>query len=396
MTPKKAIHKAFIEAILNFSTDIEKSRKYKIDKRMTSGEKKIIQAWFCLRDSDFLEGLALAESFQSPDTFVEANRHLIRGLILNNLSKFSEAAQAINTASIGLLSYDCPVLQFVVSYNLSVIAFNLRDPRLMRIALDSLEKIGPQTSTQLHSFLDAKFSLAYLERDLEGQRLSIEAMEPFKHELPEATLMCFLLNKFEYSIQQNDYTACRNVLTEIKGKRKFHFSANYEYMRVILSALDMDQPLYFFEDRFKPFPELYKQIRFLRNLEVGLLNEAAREWAGLRELNSFLYGPDQTYLGPTCLFSLAKDKFSRHRKQAEVPETPSLEGQESKEHHVFNILKTSAGPVSKEQLFKLIYGKEPTSTQDDGRLQKLISRTRQKFGAEILSRRGTFELKSSA
>jgi hypothetical protein len=88
--------KAFYKIILDINLSPERTKKSLADKRLTNNEKKIIEAYILIRSNKNAEAVKLLDALPPSDLpFVEAQRALLTGLALNNLSHFKEAEESI-------------------------------------------------------------------------------------------------------------------------------------------------------------------------------------------------------------------------------------------------------------------------------------------------------------
>lgn len=378
-----------------FHLDQRKSKKFIEDKRMTSVEKKIHRAWFLLRDSKLDDLLDLCLELVSDDPFVESQRDLILGLCYNNRSEYSLSLKYLESALKKLQLFEAPFFEFMITYNLTIVTFNLKSKKKFDQYVQSLGELKAQTFNQEVCHLDAAFTQALWNKDLAEQEKILVQMERLKEKMSEPALMCHLFNKFQFYLQEKKYPMCRKVLEELKGSRKFHFSANYEFMKTLLDYLELDRPLYIFETKFKKYPELYHQLKVISALDASHLQEAQRFWQKLEAQNPELYQKDFFYNGDPCLFSWGLEKNQKNMK-AQNSVTVMLTTEQSKEDILLGILEAEGVPVPKEKLFRMLYGHDPLSASDDGKLQKLASRLRLKRNVEIKTKKGAFYLKKAS
>ncbi len=106
-----------------------------------------------------------------------------------------------------------------------------------------------------------------------------------------------------------------------------------------------------------------------------------------------LYGNHFMFLGDRCLFSLCLDK-QKSINQNLLCDNPKpheemiLKG--NKITKLFNIFKNLNGPITKEELFHLVWGVPAQDKEDLAKLSHAVSRLHKEFGIRLKSKRGCY------
>jgi tetratricopeptide (TPR) repeat protein len=380
---------AFIEALHAFHTDFRKTKKYLKDNRLTQVEKKILECWLMLRDRDLNEILAVIPNLVVDyDDLVSSQRNLIWGLAYNNRNEYNKALPLVQKALQEIMPYEVPRLEFNVVNTLFIVYLNLKDEHGMKSSLDHLEKISPENVKQEICLLQCQYSYnAFIGRMNEAGKI-LDMIEHLSLEMSEIQLIAHQINRFMFYAKLEDFNGCESALKNMKRFRKFQASANFIYMRLFLDHLYKNKPIYVYPRDFDGHPFLFYQIKVIQSFEAADLKEAMKYWKLLTELAPHTFKDHFEYLGDKCVFSLALDKYRSKLEQNTGP--TDIDG--NKEEVLLSILKNSKLPVRKDDLYKKIWGIELVDKADAAKLQKLVSRVRQKFGVDIQFKKECYQL----
>lgn len=381
--------KTFFTALREFHDHPQKVRKYFKDNRITQSEKKILEGWYLLRDGKSEQIVELFEKIPAQtDELVESQRNLVLGLALNNLSRFTEAAQKVESAARTLKNHDLPYYLYIAQSNLFNINLNLKNMAGMRKSLHELRAITAQNKRQEVIYLLLRMKYFSFCGKYHFANRQIALIEQKKNLMNESIVINFMTSKFMHEVRCQDLNKANRTLNEMKKFRKFHFNANFKFMRMMLDHLMAGKPLYVYQHDFDHSPMLFHQIKVIQLLEEANPAEAETHWNKLQEIQPGIYGRAFQYDGDPCLFSLC---LKRHDKKISMPHF-QMPLDMPKEKWLYTLLQEIDHPIRKEDLLKLIWGKNESDKDDLNKLKVLISRTRDKYGIEISYKKGCYQL----
>jgi len=383
---------AFIEALHAFHTDFRKTEKYLKDHRLTQVEKKILECWLMLRDRDLNKILAIMPSLHvGYDDLVSSQRNLIWGMAYNNRNEYDKALPLVQKALEEIIPYEVPRLEFNVVNTLFIVYLNLKDEHGMRSSLDHIEKLPAENVKQEICLLQCQFSYyAFIGKMNEAGKI-LDKIEDLSQEMSEIQVIAHQINRYMFYAKLEDFNGCESALQNMKRSRKFQASANFIYMRTFLDHLHKNKPIYVYQRDFDGHPFLFYQIKVIQSFEAADFKEAHKYWKLLMELAPHTYKHNFEYFGDKCVFSLALHKYRSKFEQNTGP----LDVDGNKEEVLLTILKNSKLPVRKDDLYKKIWGTELLDKGDAVKLQKLVSRVRQKSGVEIQFKKECYQLIAS-
>lgn len=209
--------------------------------------------------------------------------------------------------------------------------------------------------------------------------------------MTDAQAIGVLLDIFDFYIKQEKLDKAKTVLDQMKKYRKFHLTENYNFMKHLLSNLQLNHPLWITDDDYSKIPILFHQIKCIQKLEQSNQIDALFHWNELKKIAPLVYQDEFQYQGDRCLFSLCLQK-SLNNKSFKVDF--EVQGN-NKTELLINFLKKNPGPQSKEVLYQLLYGKELSDKSDAFKLHQLISRMRVHLdNAEVEYKQGCYQLKN--
>jgi hypothetical protein len=388
LSPTKV--KTFLEFLKIIHSEPSKARKYLLDKRLTQNEKKIIQAWYdlknCLHEKIFEE----LNGLKCENELIESQRKLIIGLAKNNQANFSESLNWLKGSLEILEKYPLKEHHFICIYNLFIVSFNLSDKNELDHSFKLLESLhaGGLNPRQELCFKQCRFNYYnFHEMFDEGQRI-LEELEGLKNEMSEAVIMSHQISKFIFYLKQENYDKCQTILKEMKEYRLFRYSPNYKFMKMALDHLDHNAPLYIYEKDFKEAKNLYHQLKTIQGLEEANLYKAKKHWEELQKENPDLYQHGFEFRGQKNLLSLCLDK---HRNVFINKTEEKIDGN-NKAQILINILMIQKKPIPKEILFLKLWGYEPKDELDDNKLRNLIYYVKKTKNIKISYRKGCYQV----
>lgn len=389
MNPKKIKVIAFIEALIAFDNDHKETQKYLKDQRLTQTEKKILECWLLLRDRDFNEILALMPKLVVDyDQLVSSQKNLIWGITHNNRNEYDQALPLIKQAYEEIQSYEVPHLEFKVIHNLFTVYFNLKNSKAMLETLQALEELPTENQKQMITCWQCRFSYHSFLGEMAKAGEVLDELENVSSAMSELQLIAHQINKFIFFAKLESFDQCEGVLQAMKKNRKFQASSNFIYMRSMLSHLHKNKPLYVYQRDFDGHPFLFHQLKVIQSLEAANQAEALDHWRQLRQLDPRTFKGNFQYAGDKSVFSLALDKYTQSMTDCDEIEV----GEGNKEEILLSFLMNAKSPVRKEMLHEKIWGRPLLDKGDSIKLQKLVSRVRQKTGADIQFKKECYHL----
>jgi hypothetical protein len=384
--------KTFYKILVEFSLNPGRAKQYLSDKRLTLIEKKIIEGHLLIRNNQNQQALESMKLLSRSDLpFVEAQRKLLMGHALNNLSFFNESEKTIHESLEILNNFEAPYFQFVANYLLFTVYSNQNRPDLMLETLQRLESFPLMSEGQTIKLLRCKFDY-YSLVDNEMAHKILDEIEPNKKDMSEGDIISQLVCEFMFYVKCEDLDKCEEVLKDMKNYRKFHITENFNFMKKLLSHLKVNAPIYLYGEDFKSTPMLYFQLKVIQSFEENNFSEVDNSWARLQNLYPGIYLPNYTYAGPKCLFSLCLEK---HRGSAIETKIGLAKGEGLSQLDILvELLRSSHSPLSKNYIYEYIWNESPEDKEHFKKLTRLISRARSEKGIEIKSRKGTYYIDS--
>ena len=384
----KAIkHKAFLQAVVLVNTESRKAKFYLNDKRMTLQEKTIIASFLALRDFENQEVIDVLTKMICHDPFVESQRHFCLGAAFNNLTQFKEAEFHL-LESIGMNHFaGAELLSFGACQSLFTVYLNthyLNGMSDMIARMKILFFSFPNSSLYIKG---CEFSYAIQVQDFTKARLMLAYMEENHHSLNEHQRISYFYDLFELYLFMDNFKQAESALERIKRFKKYKNSIHTKYMQGLISFLLEAAPIYLYEKDFAEYPLLLNQLICLKSLECGDLSTALKSWNKLKVLEPGVIKDPFIYVGPPNLFSKALLKLTRKSNML-----PILNDSMIKEEKLFYLLTLSKGPIQKEMIYQEIWNSPVESKDEFSKLAKLVQRTKEKYGIEIKSLKGSYYL----
>lgn len=383
--------KAFVEALSNFHDNLSEMKKYPSDKRLTQTEKKILESWLLLADNKLTQILeTIPKLVTDYDELVESQKELIWGIALNNKGEFHLAKPHIEASIPTLVKNNLFFHTFTAYHNLFIVNFNLNDLLEMEYCLEQMGNSHPHTKRQNLLFQQCQFYYFGFTNQFDKATKILNIIEKRKSEMTGAMLVSHLLSQFHYYVKQEKLDQCQIVLNEFKHLKKFAFGANYRFMNILLSNLKENTPIYAYEKDFSEFPFLYHQIMVVKLLEENNVQDALWFWQKLQQNFPATYQDSFSYTGKKCLFSIALEKYKHSALKPQMEAASSS----NKEKAIIKILRNLTTPISKAQLYQLVWKEETADKFEMAKMQRMISRLRHK-GFEISFRKGCYQLEKN-
>ena len=382
--------KTFLEALKLVHSDGKKAKKYLSDKRLTITEKKILQCWFDLKNCEYQKILENLKTAITENDLVKSQKNLILGLTYNNMGNPKVASDYLQAAYSSLEKYPLVEHQFICSYNHFIISFNLNHDQKMKQELRVMERLSEQGINQRQKicYEQCKFNYFTFRGYYEEAAKILTILEKNKALMSEAVIMAQHISKFIFYLKQGLYSDCDLCLEDMKQFRLFRDTPNFNYMRLMLSHLKNDTPLYFYEKDFKRCEVLFIQLKVIKSLEASRPNEALVHWNQLKEMDPDNYGDNFKYLGQTNLMSLCLEKHKNKIYTIQFKKPLSKNNVEA----LLELLSNASVPIPKDTLFQSLWGRKMLEPSDDEKLKNLIYYVRKNKNLEIIFRNGCYSI----
>lgn len=385
MTKILTFEEAFTLTVQNTSG----ATKFLANQEFGQAERKILSAYLKLKASDFDWIFQNLVSLKVGSFSVDGARCLILGIASNNTGDPNEALAWLERAK-ARLENSTPIIRFLVVYNRFVAYQNLSDKeKLTELCEESKEFDFSHDQSFKIRQLRLRFNHDSILGDVKNAYEIMQQLQMLESSMDEFQRLAWIIDKIRFFAAQGDYKSCENELEKLKRIRSFYLSADYNFIKAILGYLKDNKPLYLYERDFASIPLLAHQVGVLLALEKKDLTEASKAWARLQQQSSSVYQDEFVYEGETCLFSQCLSKLLQACKTKIVLSSSELI---SKEERLFSLLKDHPHGLSKTQLHQLLWGVEPVSKADLGKLSKLVERVKMKYSVDIKSRKGSYIL----
>ena len=364
----------------------KKTRKYFDDKRLTSGEKKILECWYLIKDHKYKEAITIMSKLTPQvDDMVEGQKHLLWGIALNNSSHYQESIEHIKMALKLISQYEYQFHIFRCHYTLFISYLNLKDANKMLFEIKRMQDFTLATDYEKICLLQCALNFHSFQGHIEDAQRTMLELNLFWDKMNEAQKAEHLVTQFVFYIRQDNLKQCHVIHQKMKSIRNFTNGVNYEFIQLLLNHLTHDKPIYIRHGVFDAHPTLNHQIKCLASMEANDMAQAKKHWSELAKISPDVYKAEFNYQGDKCLFSLC---LKKHKTVAQP--TIEIEKPNNKLDHLIAIFKKPATKISKEQLFKLIWGYEYSSESDMSKLRKLISRAKSERSLNLKSVKGCY------
>lgn len=387
---KASVHeKTFIQALKDLVTSPDQAKKIFADRRITQLEKNIAKASLLIRDGKFKEVVDLLKSISSGSEVVESQRFYLLGSAYNNLSHFLEAVECYEQSYKLGRKYQIHFRDFSIVQSLIICYLNLKDPKKVKELCGKLKIIGASDTKEEIDLKFAEYYAALVENDLEASKKRLSSLKQIQPKMTEHQKILFVFECFDLAIKLKEFEKAYDVLEELKRIKKFYNRGSFKFMKALLDHLTQGKEIYLYEKDFEGQKEFLLQVKLINHLRSGQKEEANSLWRELMSSSPDVYKDNFSYHGDTCLFSLCLEKNLRPIEDiSDFAKDPQI----TKEEAILEILKKRKGPVSKEEIFRLIYGREAESKEDMHKLTALVYLLRRKTNLNIKTQKGCYLL----
>lgn len=361
------------------------------DKRLTQLEKKIILGYQFIRNNQ--NSKAVAEIRDLPLSgieFVNAHKHLLMGIALNNQSLCDEALTELQKARDIFGSLNIDYYTFNTCFNLFIVYNNLRDMKGMEQVLMQMRLLKPDSEMMNLRLMRCEFMFADESDQNDLARKWLSQISTQREKMPESDQIGHLVSECMFLVKTEHLQDAMDVLNKTKQFRKFHLSENYNYMKKLLENLLFHIPVYAYKENFMAVPILWHQIDVVKSLEAGDTASALKSWNELQRMMPEVFQDNFEYKGAQCLFSLCLKKH--HKTKMKSPVTLDDAGDASLLKKVVSLFENSDQPINKGHLYEILWGNPPETKDDINRLARLVFKAKKKYGLDIKTRKGTYFL----
>lgn len=383
------IYKTFDAYIKELIYHPKRAPKWLADKRLSVLEKKILQGHLLVREnknSKVIEDLQNVSS--SEFDFVKDHLNLLLGICHNNIGSYSESEKLLSQAVDGFFQKNQDYHQFTALFNLFMVLSNSGKNNEMAPVLKKMKEICPDLMIAKIRLIRCEFIFAVDTNDTVAAKKLVHQIAKIKSNFSESDLGEHLVCEFMYYIKHEKFESAQGVLEEMKKRRNFSTTENYNFMKELLSHLTTDKTLYVYEREFPANSYLFKQMKVIESFQASNREEALKWWNILQTDQPQLYKEEFHFAGDKCLFSLCLDK---HLKRSKTPLQLPIMNNSSKVEIIYNLL-SKVDSLRKEHLYELVYGEPAVEKADFIKLANLISKVRKFYGSEIMLKKGAYTL----
>lgn len=370
----------------------ERSKKWLNDRRLTLIEKKILSCYMLIRDNKNAEVIPIIEQLPASDIdFVNHHKNLLLGISYNNTGKFDLAEKLLKNSVQDFEQSHQPHHLFTTLFNLLMIKSNTGKFSEMPEILSKMENLRPDGKQNQIRFLRCQYIYATDVCDHEQTAVIAKKINKIKKDMSESDLIQHLVCEFMYQIKVGQINEANETLVAMKSHRKYMLSENFIFMKKLMDYLLKDSSIYVYEREFPVLKILYHQIKVIEALQAKNQQAAQTYWNILAQTMPEVFLNNFEYRAETCIFSVCLAKALNHK--APAMETLALEEDMPKHKKGFLVLEKAEAPVPKEELFKLIYGKEMEDKTEAINLSNLIAKIRTIYQVEISYKKSTYQIK---
>lgn len=382
--------KLFNQIMEQFRQNPEKAKRILNDKRPTKQEKDLVTAYLLMRKNKNHEAMEIISKIgNSQSKYVQAHIDLVRGIALLNLMEFSQSAHSLITAKEYFRQQGCEYFEVVTNINLFWAYHNVNDVKNMQMIFAEFPSIESCQEVHKVKLLLCRLSLSIATKDFENAVLTVSEIESQKNEMSESLRSNYLIDKFNLYLGLDRLDECKKTLEQLKEIRSYTLSANFKYMKNLLSNLMSNSTILPLPRQSRESNYLELQLDTLILLQERNFEAAKVVWNKLSQISPKTYLDDFQYVGQIDLFSLVLKKYRPTRKTDQ--EKREILGQDSVSK-IREILLASPHPLSKEELYFQVWGERPRSKEDHARLAHAIYRMRKKYNINCKVQRGCYAI----
>jgi hypothetical protein len=383
--------KAFNRILFELGHSPHKAKKLIADQRLSQIEKRILECHLLVRNNKNESALEILTRISPSNLeFVESQRLLLIGVALNNLSRFSEANQKLKQASHILNQLNSYSYLFTAYFNLFLVHYNLSNTDLMLEYIKLMKTIKPLNKIQTVRLYRCQFLyFTEIEEFIKAEEY-LHLIKISKNEMLESDQISHLIGEFNFHLKRKKFTECYQTLAEMKKHRKFQLSENFNFIKLLLDHLQHDKPIYAYDQDFKKIPLLFHQLKVIQSLESSDLPAAHKHWNELNQMQPEIYLKNFKYQSSICLFSLCLNKYENTFDHAD----PEIKKKKTKIATLIELLTSSKTILTKERIYRYLWGESPKDKSDLNKLTRMVSKIRDVHHLNIKTRKGCYYIDS--
>ena len=372
-----------------FYFSVEEKEKYLNDKRLTHAEKKILEASLLLRKGDYSEIIDLISPIVAPNILVLAMKDFVLGVAYNAQARHDSGIRSLKSAIEVFHKQQLFHWEFQGLVQIFYNYLNLKMKRELAQVMDQMMEIDGLEPRDQFSLFRCRFNYFVFVGDFKKAQHELKRIERNKNEMHPGQYVNFLVDRFVYHLKIDRFEKCEQDLKELQQFRDYRLTESFYFMQSLLGHYQHRKPIYLYDDKFKNHPMLLHQLKVIQGLESGDETTARFHWAELNKLNSDVYCEYLDYQGDKCLFSLCLGLYTAESINISHLLQFKLSPHEKK---LITFLGKAGRPISKEELFEVIWGEKVEDKTDLSRLMTLVSRLKARTGIEIRSIKGSYLL----
>jgi tetratricopeptide (TPR) repeat protein len=394
---RSSVHPLFLEALDVYSYDIEKFKRLIKKSELSIFERKILGLHLKIRENKLNDVFVALDKFHSENVFLMAQKFLLLGLACNNQGEPKKAIGYFKESIKWYEKIDENQQVFFAIFNLVLALENLGKVSEMSKYVSMLEKIPQINPIMQISYLRALAAQYDLQRNYKRAMYALdEAFDLTLVNKKIAHYQSFLLvDKFILLFKMGKYVECERLLNDYNDIRIFRVSANYNFMKILLSNFLHGTPVYFEKSDFANVPLLHAQISFIKALASFDRGGMSRWWNELVEINPLVYLEGFKYKGEVCLFSKCVEKYKANLKVGKVMTEKLLDLTNFKgsvQDKLIYILRNQESPIGRKELIGMLWEGEQYCLQMENRLDALIYRVRKSLKLNIKKEKHFYKL----
>lgn len=381
--------KAFYRILFELGHSPHKAKQLIADQRLSQVEKRILECHLLVRNNKNDEALEILTRISSSNMdFVESQRLLLIGVALNNLSRFKQAEGNLKAAASILNELNSSSYLFTAYFNLFLVQHNLGRTESMLRYIELMKSIKELKKIQIVRLYRSQFLYFTETEEYKKAEEYLHLIKINKSEMLESDQISHLIGEFNYHLKRNDIPSCYQTLTQMKKHRKFQLSENFNFIKILLDHLHENKPIYAYDQDFKKIPLLFHQLKVIQLLESGETSKAKIHWDELNKRLPQTYRENFSYHSSTNLFSLCLNK---HKNTLHLEET-DITKKKTKIATLIQLLTSSKTILTKERIYRYLWGELPKQKSDLNKLTRMISKIRENHHLNVKSRKGCYYL----
>jgi len=385
-------YKAFTKAIDLYTTDTRAFNNLLKDKRISFGEKKVLQSLIYFKKGQISSLLETTKDLKFEEPFFQAYVHMLIGVSYNNIGQYKKAISNLKTSiSLYEKAHDNSFITSPLK-NICITLSNQNNKGELDIFFKKYSKIKRKTDLEKFNYLRVmSMHLSVQGNNKKAHYILDEALDMKSPKIKSEKHLA-LMQKIILYIEDEQLTDALETLEQSKKHSLFAISSNYNYFKTLLNHMVKDDALYAYKSKYKECPDLFHKISIIKEMTSGNIQGAKTHWDQLKIENPSLYGDYFNYKCRKDIFSICMDRYKkisrRTLNKAELDHLSTLNNIEKVE-----FIFSSKSRIHREKLIELIWGEYKWEYEQ--RITVLVARARKKYDLNIKYLNEEFQLKAS-